>query len=86
MVRFLHCLKKSLCYQSSLSTLKGKVIMKKRNINICRSETWMGDNFKEISSILDETIRDFVDKERIINIEVKERGGLSRFWIYSEEI
>ena len=59
-------------------------VRKTQTVNICRSETWMGDNFIEISTILEQTIKEFMKKdERIINIEVKERAGLSRFWIYS---
>jgi hypothetical protein len=50
-------------------------------VNIIRSESWLDDNFENICSILDETIKDFVDDdERIINIE---SSGLSRFWIYT---
>ena len=61
---------------------------KKRNINIIRSETWLGDGFKNISDILEETINEFVDKdERIINIEmIKREDSLKRFWIYTEKI
>lgn len=56
-----------------------------KQINIARSETWMDDNIKDISSILNETVRDFIGKgDKIINIEVKERNGLYRFWIYSQ--
>jgi hypothetical protein len=55
--------------------------MKKMKVNIIRSESWLDDNFENICSILDETIKDFVDDdERIINIE---SSGLSRFWIYT---
>jgi len=57
---------------------------KKKKVYLARSETWMGDNFKEISSILEDTIKEFVSDERIINIEVKEHCGLKRFWIYIE--
>ena len=56
------------------------------DINISRSETWIDDNFEAISSILEDTIKDFIEEDdRIINIEVKERNGLKRFWIYSEK-
>ena len=59
----------------------------KHIIQLTRSETWMGDDFKDIHSILDDTIKEFVGKEdKIINIEVKESGGLKRFWIYTEKI
>ena len=56
-------------------------------INITRSETWLGDNFENISLILDETINNFIDsEERIINIQVvKHENGSKRFWIYSQE-
>ena len=61
--------------------------MKKKKVFLIRSETWMGDdNFKEISSILEDTIKEFVSDERIINIEVKEHCGLRRFWIYIEDL
>jgi len=58
--------------------------MKKKKVSLIRSETWMGDNFNEISSILEDTIKEFVSDEKIINIEVKEHCGLKRFWIYIE--
>lgn len=52
-------------------------------VELIRSQTWMDDNFKNITDILDETIREFVSEEyKIINIETKERNGLTRFWIY----
>lgn len=55
-------------------------------VNIIRSQTWMVDNLQMIEAILQETISEFVEPgDRIINIEVKERSGLSRFWIYVEE-
>jgi hypothetical protein len=55
-------------------------------INLIRSETWLSDNFEDISSILEETINEFVDiRDRIINIESKKSdNGMSRFWIYVE--
>lgn len=58
----------------------------RRAVSIVRSETFFSDtNLKEIQSILDEAIADFLDEnERIINIEVKEHCGMQRFWIYSE--
>jgi len=61
---------------------------KKREINITRSETWLTDDFKSMSELLEETINEFVDAdERIINIECKtDETGLSRFWIYSEKL
>ena len=59
----------------------------KKKVNICRSETWMDDNFNDIQRILHETVADYVEKdERIISIEVKERNGLNRFWIYTEKL
>ncbi len=56
----------------------------KPNICIVRSETWLRDNFEQISQILEETISEFIDeKDEIINIEKHtEDNGLSRFWIY----
>jgi len=56
-----------------------------KKINIIRSETWLTDNFENISQILNETISDFVkDEEKIINIEMKiQKNGLSQFWIYT---
>jgi len=59
--------------------------MKKRNVSLVRSETWMRDNFNVINDILEQTIEDFIDNERIVNIEVKEHNGLNRFWIYIED-
>lgn len=58
----------------------------KKEINIIRSETWLEDNFEDISLVLAETIKEFVgEKNRIINIEaIKADSGLSRFWIYTE--
>jgi hypothetical protein len=60
----------------------------KKEINIIRSETWLTDDFKMVSDTLKETIDDFVDDdEKIINIQlVKSDDGLSRFWIYIENI
>ncbi len=59
---------------------------KQKVVNIVRSETWLDDNFKDISLILEQTIKEFVsEKERIINVQVvKSDSGLSRFWIYTE--
>ena len=53
-------------------------------INIIRSQTWLKDDFENITDILEEAIKDFVDEnDEIINIESKEsENGLSRFWIY----
>lgn len=52
-------------------------------VNLVRSSTWSGDNFEDIHKTLDETILDFVKEgDRIINIEMKERNGVYRFWIY----
>ena len=53
--------------------------MKKKKVSLIRSETWMGDDFKGINSILEDTIKEFVSDERIINIEVKEHCGLKDF-------
>jgi hypothetical protein len=58
--------------------------MEKRKVFLVRSETWLEDNYKDISKTLEETIKEFVKDERIINIEVKEHCGLKRFWIYLE--
>lgn len=56
-----------------------------KKIELIRSSTWLKDDFKTISDILDETIKDFVpDTAKIINIETKELNGLNRFWIYIE--
>jgi len=57
-------------------------------VNIIRSETWLDDNFENISLILDEVIKEFVNNdERIINIEMKtDHSGLSRFWIYTTKL
>lgn len=54
-------------------------------VNIIRSETWLNDDIDEISSILEETVKDFIEpNEQIINIESKKNdSGLSRFWIYT---
>lgn len=61
-----------------------KKTTKESRVNLTRSETWLGDVFEVIQSILDETINEFIDAdEQIINIEVKEHCGLKRFWIYS---
>jgi len=55
-------------------------------VNLIRSETWLNDDFNVIYSTLNDTIKEFVGKDdRIINIEVKESGGLKRFWIYTEK-
>jgi len=58
---------------------------KKMEVNIIRSETWLNDDIDEISSILEETVKDFIEpNEQIINIESKKNdSGLSRFWIYT---
>lgn len=56
-----------------------------KKIEIIRSETWMNDDLDSIHNVLEETIKDFVDeKDRIINIQVVDRNGQSRFWIYIE--
>lgn len=61
--------------------------MKKKEINLIRSETWLTADFDDINSILENTIKEFVEDERIINIQVvTEKSGLSRFWIYIESI
>lgn len=55
-------------------------------VNIILSESFMVDHvdLTFISEVLDEAIAEFVDNdERIINIETKECGGQSRFWIYT---
>jgi len=53
------------------------------NVELIRSSTWMSDSIIDIQDVLDETIDACVeDTDTIINIEVKERNGLSRFWIY----
>lgn len=61
--------------------------MKKREINIIKSESWLDINFDDLNLVLEEAVNDFVEDERIINIQlVKESSGLSRFWIYTEKI
>jgi len=57
-----------------------------KKVGIIRSESWLDDNFEDISQILEETITEFVeDNEEIINIQVKkENNGTSRFWIYTK--
>jgi len=58
-----------------------------REIKLTMSESWMRNDFDEIHSILEDTIKEFIpNNERIINIEVKEQSGFKRFWIYSEII
>jgi hypothetical protein len=55
-------------------------------VKLIRSSTWIGDDYEAASRTLEETIQEFVfDNDRIINIEVKERNGASRFWLYVEE-
>jgi hypothetical protein len=56
-------------------------------MELVRSETWLRDDFENISSILEETIKEYVsDDEVIVNIESKTNdSGLSRFWIYIEK-
>ncbi len=64
-----------------------KKVKKKRIVSLIRSETWIDDNYDEINTILEEAIAEMVgDNQRIVNIEVKERGGLKRFWIYVEDL
>jgi len=64
-----------------------KKVEKKRIVSLIRSETWIDDNYDEINTILEEAIAEMVgDNQRIVNIEVKERGGLKRFWIYVEDL
>ncbi len=54
-------------------------------VHLIKSETWLNANFEEIHSVLEDTVKDFVENERIINIQVvKDDSGLSRFWIYLE--
>lgn len=55
-------------------------------INITRSETWATDNLDVIERIMNETIEEWVPKDqKIINIEMIERNGMYRFWIYTLE-
>lgn len=54
-------------------------------IVLIRSETWLSDNYDNISSILEETIKCIEDNDRIINIQVVTHAGTSRFWIYVEK-
>jgi len=57
--------------------------MANKEVVIIRSGTWTNDNLDSISDVLDETIRELVpENARIINIETKEKYGLTRFWIY----
>jgi len=59
----------------------------KRIIDIIWSESWLSGDIDMIAGILKDTIKDFVGSERIINIECKkDSSGLSRFWIYTEEV
>lgn len=69
-----------------LKTIKEGENENKREVYLIRSETFFGDNkLEDIQRVLDEAINDFVEKERIINIEVKESSGMLRFWIYLEK-
>jgi len=55
-------------------------------VNITRSETFATDNLDVINRILNETITEWIDKDqKIINIEMVERQGMYRFWIYTLE-
>jgi len=55
-------------------------------VNITRSETFATDNIEVIDRILNETIEEWIAKDqKIINIEMKERNGMHRFWIYTLE-
>ena len=58
----------------------------KQDIFSIRSETWINNSdFDGIQRILEETIQDFVESsDRIINIQVVERYGSLRFWIFVE--
>ena len=62
--------------------------MEKKEINICKSETWLRADITDQNNILQETINDFIEpNERIINIQmVTDSSGCSRFWIYLEVI
>lgn len=55
-----------------------------KKVDIIWSETWLKDDLENIEDILNEVIKDFVEKdETVINIECKTSPtGLSRFWIY----
>ena len=55
-------------------------------VNITRSETFATDNLEVIDRILNETIKEWISKDqKIINIEMIERNGMYRFWIYTLE-
>jgi len=57
--------------------------MNKKKIEIIRSSTFFSDDIIDISRILDEAIDGYLTKkDKIINIQVKETDGQSRFWIY----
>jgi len=57
--------------------------MNKKNIEILRSETWDGDDFLTVRGALDDAINEFISENaEIVNIEMKERNGSFRFWIY----
>ena len=60
----------------------------KSNISVVRSETWLRADINQIQSILEDTIKDFLDEsDEIINIEKHtEDNGLSRFWIYVKSV
>lgn len=57
-----------------------------RKIQLIRSEGWMGDDFEVVNSVLERTIKEMVPKDHdVINVQVVERNGNSRFWIYAQK-
>jgi len=57
--------------------------MSKKKVSIVRSESWLKEDIVGINKILQETVEELITSdEKIINVQVVEENGFSRFWIY----
>lgn len=56
--------------------------MKKPNVDITVSETFSGGSVQDCEEILNDTINEWLEGHRIINVQLVEKNGLLRFWIY----
>jgi hypothetical protein len=52
-------------------------------VKIIKSETWTKSDISEQEELLNDTIEEYIsDHAKIINIQIVEKNGLERFWIY----